>query len=999
MSAQSHLAWSTLTPLAKLLTLAKTSQITQASKATYPTKNPETSKTTLYSSVLATLLLTSLAGWQETRSGFAAEPTEVGGYSQPDRLQVFGTQRVSARQLIAALQSDPEILWAGHPHEVMSQYRDVIRRRAETALQHQGLPDARVKTRLDTEAEQIHLDVTEGPQLLAGRIKITGTPAELTRRLTAELLAPRPVATIPALDLRLVEQPASNASTSKITVWLDRDLQPVSTTAPTWIEGQPAPCDQPSRTILREQMEQALARAGYDQAKFNLDLVRDSRRRTMDLTVVVTDLGTTATIEALRVTGAQRNSPAEILDYLKLKVGQATTSRELRDCENKLRSSGRFLRQSITARRNPDSSAMAVTIDVTEYALATPLSQPLTREEQALLACRSWLLRLREHGYDLHYQQLPVGSNAAASTAGTDTAPDAASTITEPSWPSLQEIVLSRSGVYVRLAGGPASNPDHTSVSRPRQTLQAIVTSERSGLVLTDTAKPAAVESFWLDQISNSRVTVALQFTFSPLSATAGVAAVPTAPSAQSPSAQSPSAQSPSAQSPSAPAATAPVAATSAVSPSVASASPTKPFSVSLGLAVTNQSAADIVPLMTLDLRADPIFFLALAHEYAPQFRWSDSELTITTSRSSLRIDAASGRLLDWTLYDEQRSSPGSPSTSVTRAADTKILQVGATSSSPVISARITTQPNAFATRLATLQEAQAVNQYDPERPLTSAARFLGSPLMIALVTGRTRSSDMALAHSTAGATERDLLADLLLALRDWSDGDRLAAADDWMRSWLASRQDTSATSPLEIPLSAEARSKQNLQSILAVYLLQLGERLFERQTWPATLSRMGASYLADELKFVAYDGLQLYQSTQIGPVGCLAISAFAPNAVVATRFAQRGAERLTTGDFRRDAQLMVQLLQRLNSLDATAHAMRALTLTQAQTMLRRIITNERAAELLVDYLKSVTADQDAATIVTKALDILWENGLKQEIAEALRARDPQEAQRPRRTN
>ncbi|MFM9065938.1 MAG: hypothetical protein ACKOUR_01220, partial [Planctomycetota bacterium] len=299
------------------------------------------------------------------------------------------------------------------------------------------------------------------------------------------------------------------------------------------------------------------------------------------------------------------------------------------------------------------------------------------------------------------------------------------------------------------------------------------------------------------------------------------------------------------------------------------------------------------------------------------------------------------------------------------------------------------------------LQATQAANQYDPERPLTSAARFLGSPLMIALVTGRSSSSSTGAssAQSTVVATERDLLADLLMALRDWSDSDRLAAADDWMRNWLASQQESSVTTRLESPPGAEARSKQNPQSMLAVYLLQLGERLFERQTWPATLSRMGASYLADELKFVAYDGLQLYQSTQIGPVGCLAISAFTPNAVVATRFAQRGAERLTTGDFRRDAQLVVQLLERLNSLDATAQAMRALTLTQAQTMLRRVITNEQAAELLVDFLKSSTADQDAATIVTKSLDILWENGLKQEIAEALRARDPQEAQRPRRTN
>ncbi|MFM8252270.1 MAG: hypothetical protein ACKOBW_11790 [Planctomycetota bacterium] len=898
---------------------------------------------------LGVLLALILLGMQ-ARPGFAADPTEVGGYSRPNRLQVHGTQRVNARQLIAALQSDPEILWAGHPHEVMSQYREVIRRRAETALQHLGLPDARVKTRLDTEAEQIHLDVTEGPEFQAGRIKITGTPAELTRRLTAELLAPRPTATVPPLDLRLVEQPATNSSNSKVTVWLDRDLQPVSTVGPTWIEGQPAPCDQPTRAMLREQMEQALARAGYDQTKFTLDIVRDSRRGTMDLTIAVTDLGTTATIAALRVTGAERNSQTDILDYLKLEVGQATTNRELRDCENKLRSSGRFLRQSITARRNPDSSAVIVTIDVTEYAFATPLSQPLTREEQALLACRSWLLRLRDHGYDLHYQQQPVAANAAASAVD----PDAASLTTEPRWPSLQEVVLSRSGVYVSLVGGPPSNSANSSVSRPRQTLQAIVTSDRTGLVLTDNAKPAASESFWLAQASDARVNVAMQFTFTP----------PTAAAA-------------------------------------ATVNPVKPFAMSLGLGLSNQSAASAAPLMTLDLRVDPIFFIALAHEYSPQFRWSDSELLITTDRSSLRIDTASGRLLDWTLFDEQNSTADSPSTSVSRTVDTKIVQVSATNASRTVSTRITTQTNAFANRLATLQTTQAANQYDPERPLTSAARFLGSPLMIALVTGRSSSSSTGAssAQSTVVATERDLLADLLMALRDWSDSDRLAAADDWMRNWLASQQESSGTNRLEIPPGAEARSKQNPQSLLAVYLLQLGERLFERQTWPATLSRMGASYLADELKFVAYDGLQLYQSTQIGPVGCLAISAFTPNAVVATRFAQRGAERLTTGDFRRDAQLVVQLLERLNSLDATAQAMRALTLTQAQTMLRRVITNEQAAELLVDYLKSSTADQDAATIVTKSLDILWENGLKQEIAEALRARDPQEAQRPRRTN
>lgn len=841
----------------------------------------------------------------------AADPAEVGNYSRPKRLQVHGTQRVNAQLLSEALQSDPEILWAGHPHEVMSQYRDVIRRRAEIALQHLGLPDARVKTRIDTDAEQIHLDITEGSQLLAGRIKVPGVPPELAQSLSTELSSPRPTPAKHPLDLKLIALPNSTASPSASLVWIDHDRQPVPVTPPSWIEGQPAPCDAPSRAAIREQIEHGLARAGYDQAKIAVDLTRDPRRSTMDLVINISELTPAATITAINITGAHRNSPATISEYLKLKTGQTITRRDLRECEHRLRNSGRFLRQSIAARTLPKSSETVIDIDVTEYAAATPLGQPLNREEQTLLACRNWLMRLRDHGYDLRYQQI------------SSTASDATANNLSSSWPNVNEVLISRAGLFASIASPSAHS------------LQTFITHRQTSLTLTDASAPESPETFWFEPATNSRLTVTLQLAFNPPTPTA---------------------------------------------------IPAKPFSIGLGMGIQSHSPANPSPLLNLDLRAEPVFFIALAHEYAPQFRWSDMELTITTAQSTLSIDASTGRLIEWQLHDDTATNNPNSSSSTKTAS------------------RITTTKNAFQQRFAEQQTKNSKNQYDPNRPITSAAKFLGSPLMIALWGGPVVHSNTSppsnpvndpSTSDTSFEAERTLLVDLLTGIRSWAQDDRLTAADSWMTTWLAAVHKNASTASITIPPGAEALAKQTPQRTAAAYLLQLGDQLFERNTWPATLNRMYASFLADELKYVAYDGLQLYQSPQIGPVGCLAISTVAPNALIATRFAQKGSERLSTGDFRRDAQVVIDLLERLQSLDATASAMRSLTPSQTQTMLRRLVTNEQAVRQLADYLQSAARDHDGATIITKSLEILWENGLKQQVAEALRARDPQEARRP----
>ena len=375
----------------------------------------------------AVLLLT--VGAMGFASPLAAET--MGTLSLDEGLVVRGLTLLDSEALARSLVYDDDLLLISRPVASRKLFLAAVAHKATLALQREGYAAARATAGVDRSnaGEHVVVDVVEGPRQMAAGIEITGLPEDLAESLHRWLQSQRPP---PGAVPQAFDTPGGWSGVR----WLDLRGLPAKMEQPVWTPGTPAPFDLHHLRTVRTAIGRFLRDNGYFAAAKLVDAdkptgllaglsttLRGAGEETA--TTASFDVSVRAGMEgavlAISVVGLQ---PASVLRGIDVPPGARTTSAELQKAigivpggrvtdqdrlawREALRLSGRFVRHEVKFKEIAASAdaggvpGILAVFDIEEYPRATPLAEPLTREEQTMLTVRDWLLKTLADDNDL----------------------------------------------------------------------------------------------------------------------------------------------------------------------------------------------------------------------------------------------------------------------------------------------------------------------------------------------------------------------------------------------------------------------------------------------------------------------------------------------------------------------------------------------------------------------------------------------------------------------
>jgi len=312
--------------------------------------------------------------------------------------------------LARALANDDGLLLLTSPLTTRKAYLAAVADKTVLALEHAGYPEPRAVARVEAgdDGERVVVDVTPGPRFTAAGIEITGLPDELAGDLRAWLKSQQP----PADAVPLTVDAADGWSGTR---WVDHRGQAARLAPPLWSRGQPAPFDTHHlravrgaiARFLRDHGHFAAARAVEKQAATGPRCEVSVGRQGLEATLAVsfTDLPPASVLEEIEVAPASRTTAATLSELLGIEIGTTVTEHDRLAWREALRATGRFVRHEVKFKERkagPDGATGIVAIfDLDAYPPVPPLGTPLSREEETLLRCRSWVLDTLANDDDL----------------------------------------------------------------------------------------------------------------------------------------------------------------------------------------------------------------------------------------------------------------------------------------------------------------------------------------------------------------------------------------------------------------------------------------------------------------------------------------------------------------------------------------------------------------------------------------------------------------------
>ncbi|MEQ8785444.1 MAG: hypothetical protein RIC55_04065 [Pirellulaceae bacterium] len=341
----------------------------------------------LYLLALATLSVLLL----QAAANLHAQTEPVGDLCHPSRIVVRGAADFTEEQIRQALFDDLEVLLAAHPCAPLAEYPHVIRRRLTAGYEANGYRDATISTSFDRQQQRITVDVEEGKQHLSGEIVIEGAKQLDVEQLVQRLTQPQSAANVSANP-----PPAKDGGPVENLKQMAAQSQP-----PIWRTGKPAPFGFSEQQRLIGEVRKALADLGLPFARFELSVEAQPDSDRARLKIEITDEGRPAVVEAVDVTGAERNSRESILDLIGLEPGRRFTTIDEARAMEKLQETGRFLKVDVETEENVLGEGVRVRINLVEYPYAPRLGEPLTERQQLMVKLRQWLVEFEHSGDDL----------------------------------------------------------------------------------------------------------------------------------------------------------------------------------------------------------------------------------------------------------------------------------------------------------------------------------------------------------------------------------------------------------------------------------------------------------------------------------------------------------------------------------------------------------------------------------------------------------------------
>lgn len=819
-----------------------------------------------------------------------AEP--VGPLAEPDRLVVRGLTAIDPERLRRPLAADDELVWLTRPTASREAFLKALARKAEQTLRRAGFPAAAVTAAAEEIDGRQHavLAVTEGPRAQAGAVTVTGLADDVAARLVAFLTAPLPPAdTLPA--------PADPAAPSAPARWLDADGRTAVPEAPVWPASGPAPCDEATLRRARAAVIRFLRDEGH------LGLEPPTARRSA-----------AASVWSLAFGGKPAgDGPVGVA----VETGDGTAS---------LSVTVRALPPPVRLKRVEVLPGATTKHDELAKFLGITIGAAVTDRDR-----REWDRRLRLSGRFLrHAVELrvdPIDPTAVAARFELDEYP--------PMMPlsralSREEETLlrGRGWLTAALADGtdlvcdlalttaeevPGAAPPHARLVISGTTGFALAApaegADACGLVVLDdmvrVLPPGGAGRFDIPLPLAGRATASVALSLAKAKPAPGGAAAP------------------------------------------------RPFMRNLALGMGfSAGGTGVRPGFGLEVRLEPVAWLALLHEGAPTVRWEGDELVVTDDDGFVsRFDGSTGR----------------PVSVVTRQARLAL----------------TARPGALAEDVERLTAAAGPNRADAARPLSTAVAFLVSDEVAAAchrlvdtfgIAGDDRADWERAARAVAAAAHRCL------------DDEALARCDRQLAAWIAATTTTADDDDLVVPPGEPPGEGQAAVTRQAAALAwRLSERAWGRDAWPTALVRTGACAAVGS-PAVLEEVTLFMGAKEHGPIAHAVAATLCPMPPLAATLARRGQERLSMVAFHTDCYPLTAVLGPAGLEDVLVSVLRGID-DEATRDLGTVLAGDATLLVpLVERLRAFPSHRDALVGLQQSLDAWWLSSLKDVVARRLAA-------------
>ena len=311
----------------------------------------------------------------------------VGSLRELDRFTFEGNNSFSGTNLWLGLNSTYDFPAQSHPLASREAFLSAIEGQLRLGYIHCGFPDARITARYDSKADRVVLRIQEGTRYQCGPVEVIGARKIPTQPIVEALTVTNACTEVLMQSFQFLDNAPANRTEAAET-----------NSTKIWVAGQPAHFDDISLRYLSGKVTNTLAKHGFFQSRFTLNVVTNPATQTATLQVKIFDEGPPATIERINVVGNRRNSRKVMLNYLGLKPGMAFTGDLAAAMNNRLYHSARFLTNSVQAGLPDASGRVKLTVAVVENNESPPLKDEFEPVDQVMLKTRDWLAKLGDSG-------------------------------------------------------------------------------------------------------------------------------------------------------------------------------------------------------------------------------------------------------------------------------------------------------------------------------------------------------------------------------------------------------------------------------------------------------------------------------------------------------------------------------------------------------------------------------------------------------------------------
>lgn len=321
-----------------------------------------------------------------------AAPTAA-ALADPSRWRFVGCEAYKADELRDALAASVDVIVASRSSGTVNRLVEVVTRELTLGYRSVGYPDAVVATDIDRDTRQLVITIDEGKLFRQGQVEVRGaTSIDVDRLISTVKQKYAPADAIPVF----AGTPAEGEAPLH---WIKPNGQPEKLHDALWNPGQPASFASTAWKLSEPLVQLFLKRQGFSDPVIAVS-VEAAEDGTATLVIAIRDEGPRIVLGEIEVTGHERNSTEDILEFLQLKLGQPFDALQQARLHWWLKQAARFLKHDVQLISPPFGEGPSrLKLTLVEAPRVPTLKEPFTPEQQIAIRAANWLSSQRE--YDL----------------------------------------------------------------------------------------------------------------------------------------------------------------------------------------------------------------------------------------------------------------------------------------------------------------------------------------------------------------------------------------------------------------------------------------------------------------------------------------------------------------------------------------------------------------------------------------------------------------------